>query len=443
MSSDRAARVLGGREDPLAFAVAYGIAVGLGALLEPLMRRNGPTGLDTDVTCWFVGHRSSALTWWAKGVTWLGSSVVVIPIALTLIGLLLWRRRRVLALFVALAVGGAAVLNVLVKQTIGRDRPPLQLRMQHPSDSSFTSGHSAAGRGDVPGDRGRRHRAHPVPRATVSRLARGRHDLRLRRVVARLPGRPLDDRRARGWSLGAIWVAALVLALNRARSRRPRGRDRAPGSPALSATPRRIPARRRTRARSPSSVTNRPGPASEHLMGLGPMRAASIFVCLSKRGASSSSSCPPGPRPATVHRARPSRSPSAARAQLVRRAVHQDAVLGEPRSLGPAAAELETDDGPSADTPGTAAPVPASPVGPSPAPDVEHTPCVGSGRGAERPRAVANDELAARRARLMLRRELEAAVAPRDHHVQRLVPGRKLDVDVEAPGAPSRSRHRA
>ena len=47
-----------------------------------------------------------------------------------------------LALFVALAVGGASLLSVLAKNIVGRDRPPVEIRLQHHTDSAFPSGHS-------------------------------------------------------------------------------------------------------------------------------------------------------------------------------------------------------------------------------------------------------------------------------------------------------------
>ena len=75
-------------------------------------------------------------------VTWLGSSAVVIPLAIVVVVALLIGRRRWLALFVALAVGGASLLSVLAKDVIGRDRPPVDIRLQQAHSSAFPSGHS-------------------------------------------------------------------------------------------------------------------------------------------------------------------------------------------------------------------------------------------------------------------------------------------------------------
>ncbi len=75
-------------------------------------------------------------------ITWLGSSWVIIPLALVVVVVLLIRRRWWLTLFVTLAVSGASLLSVLVKNVIGRERPPVELRLQSPHGSAFPSGHS-------------------------------------------------------------------------------------------------------------------------------------------------------------------------------------------------------------------------------------------------------------------------------------------------------------
>ena len=63
------------------------------------------------------------------------------PLAIVAITALLISRRRWLALFVALAEGGASLLSVLAKHAIGRDRPPVDIQLQHPHGSAFPSGH--------------------------------------------------------------------------------------------------------------------------------------------------------------------------------------------------------------------------------------------------------------------------------------------------------------
>jgi undecaprenyl-diphosphatase len=124
------------------FAVALGIVLLLGALLTPHFIHNGPTSFDSHITRWFLDRRSDTLTTLMKAVTWLGSSAVIVPIALVVVALLLFKHAWYLALFLALCVAGASLLSVLAKHLIDRDRPPEIIRLQHTTTSSFPSGHA-------------------------------------------------------------------------------------------------------------------------------------------------------------------------------------------------------------------------------------------------------------------------------------------------------------
>jgi membrane-associated phospholipid phosphatase len=126
----------------LAFTVAFTLTVALGFLLEIGWSSDGSTGLDAEVTRWMVDRRSQPWTDVMRFVTWLGSSWVVFPLAVVAVVVLLIVRQRWLALFVALSVIGASVLSVLAKDVIERDRPPLDIRLQHSVSYSFPSGHS-------------------------------------------------------------------------------------------------------------------------------------------------------------------------------------------------------------------------------------------------------------------------------------------------------------
>ena len=81
-------------------------------------------------------------------------------------------------------------------------------------------------------------------------------------------------------------------------------------------------------------------------------------------------------------------------------------------------------------------------VGPPSPTDVEHAPRVATVRRTDGPPPVADHELAGRRSGLVLRREVEPLVVPRDHDVERFVAGRQLDRRRrDRPGRPSRSVH--
>ena len=126
----------------IAFAVAFTLTVSMGLLLERSWATDGSTAFDSEITRGFVDHRTPTWTDAMRIVTWLGSSAVIIPLAIVVVVALLTGRRRWLALFVALAVGGASLLSTLAKHAIGRNRPPVDIQLQHPHGSAFPSGHA-------------------------------------------------------------------------------------------------------------------------------------------------------------------------------------------------------------------------------------------------------------------------------------------------------------
>src|SRR4051794_7004863 len=127
----------------IAFAVAFALTVVLGLLLESGWAADGSTGFDSKVTRWFVDHRTPTLTDAMRIVTWLGSSAVVIPLAILVVVALLFSRKNWLASFVALSGSGASVLSILAKDVIARDRPPVVLPLHQPHFSALPSAPSS------------------------------------------------------------------------------------------------------------------------------------------------------------------------------------------------------------------------------------------------------------------------------------------------------------
>ena len=88
-------------------------------------------------------HRSGWLVHLARVVSDVGAVGVLGALAV-IAGITLWflRARLVVALTPAIALGVAGVCAAVVKQLVGRARPPVGLRLVHETEASFPSGHT-------------------------------------------------------------------------------------------------------------------------------------------------------------------------------------------------------------------------------------------------------------------------------------------------------------
>jgi membrane protein DedA with SNARE-associated domain len=123
-----------------------GAALGLwvfGALTQDVVATDDLVLRDPGVTSWVVAHRVEWLTTAMRADTWLGSTVVLIPLVLIVGSLIVWRTRsaRPLAQLAAALAAGIVAFNV-TKQWVDRARPPHADWLVHAGGPSFPSGHS-------------------------------------------------------------------------------------------------------------------------------------------------------------------------------------------------------------------------------------------------------------------------------------------------------------
>ena len=109
------------------------IAVEEAALLDPRIERS------------VVDHRVEWATATMKGVTWLGSNALLIPLVIA-VGGYFWLRNRDLrpATFMFAALVGANLFYRVTKSLVGRPRPPEPLHLISVSGFGFPSGHATA-----------------------------------------------------------------------------------------------------------------------------------------------------------------------------------------------------------------------------------------------------------------------------------------------------------
>src|SRR5262245_31659157 len=143
-----AARLRTGTPTGLALtAAALTLAVSAWALASvtlSVVHQTGAARADPRVLAFVAGHRAQWLTSLARALTWLGSTLVLWPVAI-IAGVVLWRWRRhwLPAVLPALALAGAWAGSLLIKGLTGRPRPPAADRLTVVHSWSYPSEHAA------------------------------------------------------------------------------------------------------------------------------------------------------------------------------------------------------------------------------------------------------------------------------------------------------------
>jgi membrane-associated phospholipid phosphatase len=116
----------------------------LAAVTFSVVHHLGIARADPRVLAFVIAHRAPWLTSLAKVLTWLGSTLVLWPVAIVAgLGLSRWRRRWLPAVLPALALAGAWAGSLLIKGLVGRPRPPVADRLAAVHSSSYPSEHAA------------------------------------------------------------------------------------------------------------------------------------------------------------------------------------------------------------------------------------------------------------------------------------------------------------
>ncbi|TFE28221.1 phosphatase PAP2 family protein [Cohnella luojiensis] len=120
------------------------LAIVFFSVVSLLVRNEGIAGFDTSVISVVQGWENPKLTEVMESFTWLGTTIVVIVIAVCILLFLAFvlGHRMELLLFLAV-VGGAPLLNRLLKAAFHRERPDIH-RLVEELGYSYPSGHSMA-----------------------------------------------------------------------------------------------------------------------------------------------------------------------------------------------------------------------------------------------------------------------------------------------------------
>ena len=128
----------------IALAVILVLTLGVGLLLEMVQTRQGFARWDNAAARWGAAHTSGTAETVVRWITQLGSTPVIIAVALLVI-IVEYRRipTRAVPAFMLTVVVSELVINNIIKVAVGRQRPNVA-RLVQASGFSFPSGHTAA-----------------------------------------------------------------------------------------------------------------------------------------------------------------------------------------------------------------------------------------------------------------------------------------------------------
>ncbi len=191
---------------------------GFGVLSEDLLTGDPIVAFDRQLADWLHAHQIGALTVVLRGVTTLGSALVLIPLAVAAVVWPLSRRRWGEAGLIVMAIVGAELLTVALKAGFGRERPFFADPLATETSFSYPSGHATVSLALYGALAVLLIRAYPTRRALItagaaalivligfSRLYLGVHFLS--DVLA-------------GFSAGLVWLTLCVVAIFGPRLRR-------------------------------------------------------------------------------------------------------------------------------------------------------------------------------------------------------------------------------
>jgi undecaprenyl-diphosphatase len=122
------------------FVALLACLLALGAIAEDVHNQEA-SALDALATPLLHGLSNPILDAVMGTLTTLGSTIVVVPLFVAALVLLIWRRHRREALFLAVSMAGSLVLNQSLKLIFQRPRPQLAWAQVQP-EYSFPSGHA-------------------------------------------------------------------------------------------------------------------------------------------------------------------------------------------------------------------------------------------------------------------------------------------------------------
>ncbi len=113
-------------------------------ILAILVTNGITTAFDESALLWINQHANDTFNSLFVALTQLGGIYLVAGVSLAMLVYFVLKKRYYKALFVVVSIGGAALVNVLLKTLFDRSRPDLWQHLVTETSFSFPSGHSSA-----------------------------------------------------------------------------------------------------------------------------------------------------------------------------------------------------------------------------------------------------------------------------------------------------------
>lgn len=127
-----------------AATVLFAVPLAIFVKLAEEVREREMIGFDSWLLLVLRSHATTTWTTMMTAVSFLGSTVTVTLVTIVIIGWLAVKRRVREALTVAFMIGGAAIINTLLKLSFQRQRPTILQALVSEQSFSFPSGHAMA-----------------------------------------------------------------------------------------------------------------------------------------------------------------------------------------------------------------------------------------------------------------------------------------------------------
>lgn len=128
----------------LAALFAFGVGVTLFALIADEVLDGETSTFDSSILLWINARASPVLDQFFITLTDLGGATFIAALTAVIVAFLIYKKLYYKALLMLTAVGGAAVLNLILKGVFERARPDLWAHLVTEDSFSFPSGHAMA-----------------------------------------------------------------------------------------------------------------------------------------------------------------------------------------------------------------------------------------------------------------------------------------------------------